>query len=410
MARARRGRGEGSVYEQRPGLWAASVSAGSVGGKRRRITVYAPTKAAALAKLRAASAEAGVAVDGEDISVAAYFSRWLKAAEGHLRPSTVERYRQIADNQVLPHLGALRLAKLTPKHVQGMVDALRAEPDASTSKVAGAHKVLHAALHQAVRWELVARNVADAIERPRTKATAVTTWTVDEVARFLEANREDRLYALYVLALTTGMREGELFGLQWGDIDLARGHIRVTHALMRDSTERVPLKTAQSQRRVELDAETVRVLKEHRKASDSEWLFTSPDGRPLRRSNFIRRQWREAMDRAGVCHIRFHDLRHTAASLLLRAGVHPKVVQERLGHANITLTLSLYSHLMPGVQREAMTSAMPGVWDDLRGTASTANRTANDAPTDANKRKRAQASDDVKPSKPASRKTRDTTF
>ncbi|MEI6805748.1 MAG: site-specific integrase [Myxococcaceae bacterium] len=185
-------------------------------------------------------------------------------------------------------------------------------------------------------------------------------WTAEESNQFLTANSEDRFYALYVLALTTGLRQGELFGLKWEDIDFTE-HTLAVRRIICEIGGRLSVgepKTAGSRRRVDLPKTVLEVLRRHRQnifdeGLSSEWIFCDTKGGAVRKSNFRENSFLRAVERAKVPMIRFHDMRHTAATILLSQGIHPKVVQERLGHAQIGITLDTYSHVLPSMQKEA---------------------------------------------------------
>jgi integrase len=223
------------------------------------------------------------------------------------------------------------------------------------------YAVLRAALGQAVRWRLITRNPCDAVDRPRVDPREARFLDEAGVRALLEAARGDRLEALAVTAVTTGMRQGELLGLQWGDVDLRRGTIAVRRQLLDHGMGRPELgklKTAKSRRSVTLPAVAVAALARHRERLGalplpSAPVFTDSRGGPLLKRNLLRRWFHPLVARAGLPRMRFHDLRHAHASLLLSAGVHPKVVQERLGHSQVSVTLDTYSHVAPSLQREA---------------------------------------------------------
>jgi integrase len=186
------------------------------------------------------------------------------------------------------------------------------------------------------------------------------TLSEEQVRLFLSEARRDRLYALYVVALTTGLRQGELFALHWADIDLEAGTITVRHTLQEYGSELTLAepKTSRSRRSVPISDRVVAALRAHHKqmmidGNPGPWVFCDTTGGPLRKSNVTRRSFRPLLKRAGLPLIRFHDLRHTAATLWLIKGVHPKVVQERLGHSSIAITLDTYSHVLPSMQRDA---------------------------------------------------------
>ncbi len=234
------------------------------------------------------------------------------------------------------------------------------------------HVVLRRALSQAVRFGLVPRNPCDAVQRPKVPRRAPKWLDADQTRKLLDVARGDRLEALVVLAVTTGLREGELLGLQWGDADLADATLNVSRQMLEGSDGTLAtgeLKTARSRRRVDLPVVAVEALRRHRARLGavplpSVPMFSDPGGGPIRRSNLLRRWFYPLLARAGLPKVRFHDLRHTHASLLLAQGVNPKVVQERLGHSQISLTLDTYSHVMPSLQRDAARRL-----DELLGSA-----------------------------------------
>ncbi|MBC5823364.1 MAG: site-specific integrase [Candidatus Eremiobacteraeota bacterium] len=227
---------------------------------------------------------------------------------------------------------------------------------------------LHKALKQALRWRLVATNACEAVDKPRTSHKPMKVLDAEQTRQFLEAAKFDRLRALYVLALATGMRQGELLGLQWEDVHLDERSLSVRHTLTRTygkareegkTFELTEPKTDAGRRRIDLPNVAVRALKEHRARMLAEGLRASPfvfcsiDGNPLVKGNVVNRSFRPILKRANLPDIRFHDLRHTAATLMLKCNVHPKIVQSTLGHANVAITLNVYSHVLPTMQREA---------------------------------------------------------
>jgi integrase len=225
--------------------------------------------------------------------------------------------------------------------------------------------------------ELVQRNVSDLVQKPRRRRTKRITLTESQVQTFLRAIKGNRLEALYVLALSTGLREGELLGLSWSDVDLERGILQITLSLQEsDGPVRRVLdepKTVHSRRRISLSKTAIEALRRHRERQELErslelWdtsydlVFPNTLGRPLHPSHLLRRQFLPLLRKAGLPALRFHDLRHTAATLLLRRGVNPKIVNEMLGHANISITLDIYSHVTPDMQEMAA-----GVMDAILG-------------------------------------------
>lgn len=359
----RRGNGEGSIYRRKDGRWCGSLVIGyDANGKRRRRIVYGRSRAEVKDKFAAlqSSLLQGTLVSTDRTTVAEFLEQWVEnSAQQRIRPATCRLYRGIIRNHINPVLGGVQLNMLTPAQVQALYGTM-ARAGKSPRLRQLAHAVLHRALTMALRWNLVVRNAAAAVEVPRAPRKEMKVLGVKEVARFLGAAREDRLYALYVLAIATGLRQGELLGLQWADVALAEGYLFVRRQLTEDAgvLSFAEPKTAAGRRRVDLPAFAVEALRQHRKALLQEGhpgplVFCDSEGNPVRKSNLIRRSFAKILVRAGVPRIRFHDLRHTAATLLLAEGVHPKIVQERLGHAQISLTLDTYSHVLPSMQRDA---------------------------------------------------------
>jgi integrase len=365
MARRRRGRGEGSIFQRADGLYVSSVSLGYDGnGKRRRKTVYGKTKAEVQEKLRQLQGSGFAGSPTDRLRLAEYLAQWLEAV---VRPNrslnTYRCYEGVVRNYICPQIGGTRLDQLTSDHVQGLYAAMK-KAGASDRMRQLAHAVLHRALQTAVESKppKMPFNPCDYVETPRlpaAKVHRVEPYGVEEVQSLLTAAEGDRLKALIVLAVFTGLRQGELFGLRWPDIDLGAGALSVRHSL-EEVNGKLSLKEPKSgkTRRVELPPLAVDALWEHRTRMLAEGhlggpVFCDTRGGWLRKSNFLRNVFRPLIEKAGLPRRRFHDLRHTSATLLLTLGVHPKVVQERLGHSNISVTLDTYSHVAPTIQREA---------------------------------------------------------
>jgi integrase len=291
---------------------------------------------------------------------------WLPAIRHTIRPLTYESYERGCRNHLVPLLGNVPLQRLTPAQVNAAYAKLLRKLAPGT--VRQVHAVLHRALEAAVRWGYVARNVADAADPPSpTRKRELRTWTADELGRFLATASDHRLYSLFVLLASTGARRGEALGCRWEDLHLDAGRWQIRRARVpgaREVVESEP-KTAAGRRVVALDPATARVLREWRKAqleerlawgpawTDSGHTFTREDGVPL-----TPRQASDAfagiVKRSGLPRIGgIHALRHSWATLALQAGVHPKVVAERLGHASVRITLDTYSHVTAGMQEEA---------------------------------------------------------
>lgn len=313
-------------------------------------------------------------------TVAAYLDEWLKAVEPTIRPSTFHSYARNLRLHITPRVGSLRLTQLDAVVLNGVYAELLANGRKVRSgglapkTVRYVHVILHRALKDAVRWKRLTVNPADSADPPRVSASAapeMTTWTADTLADFLTRSRSygDRYFAAWHLLATTGLRRGELLGLRWSDIDLDTGRLAIRQtviAVAHDVRFGTP-KTAKGRRSVALDEGTVTVLREHRRRQleqrvqlgagwrDHDLAFTLVDGSPIHPERFSR-EFDRRIERWKLPRIRLHDLRHTWATLALQAGVHPKVVSERLGHAGVNITLDTYSHVTPDMQAEAATT------------------------------------------------------
>jgi integrase len=278
--------------------------------------------------------------------------------------STWTRYEGLLRLHALPFIGRLRLGRLGPFHLEQLYTG-RIKAGLSPTTVLQLHRVLHHALRVAVRWSVVPRNVSELVTPPRGASHEFRVLSPDEARAFLRAVEGNRLEALYILAITTGMRQGELFGLRWTDVNLRAGSLRLVRQL----------KTKSSRRQVLLPRIAVETLTAHHEQQDQErrlagtaWednglVFPNQVGRPINPSNFLPRDFYPLLKRAGLPRMRFHDLRHSAATLLLELGIHPKVVSEMLGHSQIGITLDLYSHVTATMQQQAVT-ALDGLFGD----------------------------------------------
>jgi integrase len=366
---ARRGRGEGSIHQRKDGSWAAVVDLGWTNGKRTRKTVYGPTRKDVvhqltdLLKIR----KDGLPVPVGTENVEAFLARWLDATKPTVRPRTWERYEQYVRLHAVPALGRVRLSNLGPHHLQTLY-AERLEAGFSAQTVVHLHRTLHRALSQAVRWGLVARNVTELVDPPRVPRKEMRALSPDEARRLLHAAQGNRFEALYTIAVTTGMREGELLGLRWRDVDLEGRKLHVVGSLQNIPGEGwtiVEPKTARSRRVVVLGEVGTNALRRHRAiqaerrlSAGDEWVdndlvFPNRFGKPMLPSNLLIRSFHPLLAKANLPRVRFHDLRHTAASLLLDQGIHPKIVSEMLGHSAVGITLDLYSHVTPSMQHQA---------------------------------------------------------
>lgn len=365
---AKRGHGEGSIYQrQSDGLWIGSLDLGIINGKRTRKTVSGKTQKEAREKLRALQHdhERGLPVQAKQQTLEQFAQHWLAEKAGAARPKTFESYRDTMRVHILPALGRHKLTGLQPQHVQALLKAKRAA-GLSPRTVENILVVLGIALKQALKWELVARNVAALVDRPRVERHEIKPFTPEEARRFLASIRGNRLEALYATALALGLRKGEALGLRWEDVDFEGHVLNVRRQLQRVEGQQrlVELKTDQSRRAIPLPEVVLAALRAHRTRQleerlqagerwrDQGLVFASTTGTPLEPSNILK-QFKKLLAAAGLRELRFHDLRHCCASLLLAQNVHPKQVQAILGHSQISTTLDIYSHLTPGSERQA---------------------------------------------------------
>jgi len=305
-------------------------------------------------------------------TLAEYLNKWLlDYAKVNLSPRGYERYESIIRIHLIPGLGSITLTQLRPDHLQShYTDKLKS--GLSALSVRYLHTVLHKALQTAIKRGLIGRNIADGVDVPRAQRNDMQTWDEYDVDRFLEMAKSSPYYELFYLALFTGMRRGELLALRWQDIDFLFAQISVNRTLHRlqggkygdGSYVFTQPKTEKSRRTIALSPSSILMIKKYkenraalfaelgRSLKDSHLVFSNNEGQPLR-PNTITRAWTMLATRAGIKVIRLHDARHTHASLLLKQGIHPKIVQERLGHASIQITLDTYSHVAPGMQADA---------------------------------------------------------
>jgi len=307
------------------------------------------------------------------LTLGEYLEEWLDHASSRVRPSTWQGYATMVRRHITPVLGNVPLSQLTPRHVQRLCDeqlkAGRADgrgKKLSHRTVQYVHAVLYRALKHAVELQLVARNVAAAVKPPRPERREVPVLDQEVATRLLKAAEGTRLYVPILLAVSTGMRRGEVLGLRWKDVDLEAGTASIQQTLLADPSgyRFSPPKSAQGRRRIALPEVVVDGLRTHRRQQleyrlalgpgydDHDLVVCLEDGRPWAPNGF-RKAYRRLTRKLGLDEVRFHDLRHLHATTLLRKGIHPKVVADRLGHAEVRITLDTYSHVLPDIQQDA---------------------------------------------------------
>lgn len=370
MAGKRRGKGEGSISRRQDGRWQAVLDLGrDATGKRQRHYFYGETRREVQEALKQAlrEQEQGVLVGSSKQTLEHYLSHWLESAvRPSVKASTYAAYQEKVRLHVLPTLGGVKLSALSAQHLQGLYRALL-EKGLAPASVRVVHAVLHRALKQAVKWGLLGRNVAELVDLPREERYEARFLNPEQARVLLGVAQGHRFGGLMVLALTTAMRRGELLGLAWEDVDLEAGIVRVTHTQQRieGKVALTETKTRGSRRFIPLTDIGLTVLRRQRAQQaearlrtgkgwqDSGRVFTNLSGGPLQEVE-VGKALRVLLAEAGLPRIRFHDLRHSCASLLLALGVHPKVVAEILGHSSISMTLDQYSHVGPSLARTAM--------------------------------------------------------
>jgi integrase len=362
----RRGHGEGSIYQRKDGRWGATITL--VNGKRK--TLYGKTRNEVADKLNTALQEQkqGLLVTGPGQTVAHYLHYWLeKVHNTTIRASTYALYRRHLKNHIIPALGHIQLQKLTADQVQAFCSKMSSE-GLSSGTIRLIHTILYTALGDAVRWKRLATNVCDAVKLPRLSQREVNPLDQEQAQRLLQAAQGNRLVYLLTVALTTGMRLGEILSLHWDDVDLEKRVLQVRSTVDyvpgRGRVESEP-KTEAGKRQIVLPQMTVEALKLQRahqlearlKAGKTRQerglVFANRNGGYFSRA-MLYANFKKLLKEAGQPEMHFHDLRHSAATILLSMGVPANVVQEILGHANFGTTMNIYGHVLPSMQRDAI--------------------------------------------------------
>ncbi len=374
---AKRGNGAGSVYRRKSdGKWVGSITLED--GKRK--VFYGKTQKEVQHKVNEALYEQqrGMLAISSDTTVQEYMEHWLEEIHKPLvKLGTYKNYQDLLRNYIIPGLGKFKLQNLTPQQVQAFYSGKMKE-GLSPKTINNIHGVLHKALGNAVKWNIVPRNVCDAVTPPRVARKEKTVLSMEQARDLLKQIKNHRMEALLTLAVVTGMREGELLALRWQDIDFVGCSLQIKRAVRYikgyGHVESEP-KTVKSRRKIMLPLFVVEILLRHKAQQEEQqrmigeaWterdlVFTAVDGDYLALTT-LRRAFNKVLKQAGLPHMRFHDLRHSAATILLSRGTHPKVVQEILGHSQISITLDIYSHVLPAMQEDVMKR-----WDDDFGAS-----------------------------------------
>ena len=362
---------KGSIRQRSKGTWQLRYDAPPDGTGRRRFVskTFKGNKKDAERALREllATIENGGYVASDKETVAQFMVRWLETyAATNTNRKTQQGYRGLIDRYLTPYLGNIKLQDLTARRIQALYADMHSRGLGAPSIVA-THRVLKEALGHAVRWSVITRNVADAAAPPRIERKTMPMWDVAEINRFLDATANDHFYPVYHLAILTGLRRSEIFGLKWDAIDLAGSTLQVVRTLQRITdyglVEGQP-KTQRSRRSISLPPAAVELLHgvrgtqmEHKLSHGELWsntgyVFTQMDGSPTDPDR-VSKEFPKLVRVHGLPHLTFHGLRHAHATLALSAGVNPKIVSERLGHSSIAVTMDIYSHVLPGMQEEA---------------------------------------------------------
>lgn len=356
---AKRVNGEGSIYCRSDGRYVGQYNDGI---KKRYI--YGKDKESVRVKLAKAIAERdqGFVFDSDNLTVGEYLELWLQAIEHSVSARTWHGHKEKVRLHIAGLLGGIKLEKLTAPQVQSLYKK-KLNSGLHTNTVRKIHATLYKALKQAVKWQLVPRNICDAVIVPKEVREEVEILSRESVNLLLKTSEDDPLHALYVMAVSTGLRQGELLALGWDCVDFERGLVKVKRTAWKGVAGEP--KTPRSRRTVALSQLATRALRKHRQSQDAtcRWVFPSRVGTLIDNHNFIHYRWKKLLYKAELPQsIRFHSLRHTCCVMLLSEGINPRVVADQLGHADVGFTLRVYADAL-----SSMSNGAADVMDDLLG-------------------------------------------
>jgi integrase len=366
---------KGHIRERSPGHWAIVIDVRDpqAGKRKQRWYSFKGTKRQAQVECARLISEiqSGTAVDPSRMTMAAFLDRWIEHMQGQVSPRSHERYTEIARKNIAPLLGGLMLTKLRPEQISAAYAKALAsgrrdgQGGLSPRTVTHIHRVLREALQQALRWQLLSRNPADVVKPPKVERKQMKVLDTDATADLIEAARGGPLFVPIMLGVRCGLRRGEVVALRWRNVDLERGQISVVaSAEQTDRGVREKEPKSGKGRTVVLSATEIEELRSHRRRqaegllalgvrlTDDHHVVAREDGQALQPRS-LTHAFVKFVRRHGF-QIRLHDLRHSHATHMLAAGIHPKIAQERLGHSSVGITLDLYSHVLPGMQAEAV--------------------------------------------------------
>jgi len=386
---AKRGRNEGSIFKRRDGRWVGSLNLGWENGRRKRIHFYASNAGEVQAQLLRARSDhsLGLPVAVHHQTVEQFVRHWLEyTLKPRAKPRSFESFSTVSRLHIFPTLGRIQLKKLFPQHVQKLLDQ-KLKSGLSAQTVTNIRTVLRSALAQAVKWNLVARNAAALVDAPRIPRKKIEPLDPAGARKLLEVAAGHRFESLLNVALMLGLRRGEVLGLRWADLDLELRTLHVSQSIQRLQTgslepkrkselRATDTKTDGSRRTIALPDSVVRALRvqrgyqaEQRLLAGPDWqdhglVFTNGTGRPIE-PIILHRDYKALLQKAGLpTTLRFHDLRHSTATLLMAQGVHPRAIMELLGHSSITVTMNVYGHVLPAMMRDAA-AKMDAIFDNV---------------------------------------------